>query len=269
MELFSQATPELRQSFAWRNKANSMNVWGLTDRGTVRDQNQDAFFKWTDGKKGAVLVCDGMGGARAGNVASTLAVQVFSEIMVHGTQEPPARLTVALEEANKRVLHHAHTRPSCRGMGTTLVGALVENDTAYVINVGDSRAYYISDGGIEQITRDHSLVEDLVRRGHITPQEARNHPNKHVITRALGVDRRLEGDLFSRKMAPGSMLLLCSDGLSNMLEDPEILFEVLHGGPLTECCQRLLHLALRRGATDNVTAVLLALDAPEDKGIEE
>ena len=269
MELFSQATPELRLSFAWKNKANSMNVWGLTDRGTVRDQNQDAFFKWTDGKKGAVLVCDGMGGARAGNVASTLAVQVFSEIMVHGSQEPPARLTAALEAANNRVLHHAHTRPSCRGMGTTLVGALVEHDTAYVINVGDSRAYYISGDKIEQITRDHSLVEDLVRRGHITPQEARNHPNKNVITRALGVDRRLEGDLFSRKMAPGSMLLLCSDGLSNMLEDPEILFEVLHGGPQAECCQRLLQQALRRGATDNVTAVLLALDAPEDEGIEE
>lgn len=154
-------------------------------------------------------------------------------------------------------------------MGTTLVGALVEHDIVDVINVGDSRAYYISGDGIEQITRDHSLVEDLIQRGHITPQEARNHPNKNVITRALGVDRHLKGDLFRRKMAPGSMLLLCSDGLSNMLEDSEILFEALHGGTRAECCQRLLRLALRRGATDNVTAVLLALDAPEDKGIEE
>lgn len=246
-----------------------MNVWGLTDRGAVRDQNQDAFFKWTDGKKGAVLVCDGMGGARAGNVASTLAVEVFSDIMMHGQQEPRERLTAALAAANNRVLKHAHTRPNCRGMGTTLVGALVENDIAYVINVGDSRAYYISENGIEQITRDHSLVEDLVQRGRITPQEARNHPNKNVITRALGVDRHLEGDLFSRKMAPGSMLLLCSDGLSNMLEDSEILSEALYGGARTECCQRLLGLALTRGATDNVTVVLLALDAPEEKRIEE
>lgn len=94
-----------------------MNVWGLTDRGTVRDQNQDAFFKWTDGEKGAVLVCDGMGGARAGNVASTLAVQVFSDIMIHGSQEPAERLTAALEAANNQVLHHAHTRPSCGGWG--------------------------------------------------------------------------------------------------------------------------------------------------------
>lgn len=246
-----------------------MNVWGLTDRGTVRDQNQDAFFKWTDGKVGAILVCDGMGGARAGNVASTLAVDVFSEIMIHSHQEPMERLTVALAAANNQVWQHAHAQPDCRGMGTTLVGALVEQNTAYVINVGDSRAYYISENGIERITRDHSLVEDLVQRGHITPQEARNHPNKNVITRALGVDRRLEGDLFSRKMEPGSMLLLCSDGLSNMLEDPEILFEALHGGSRAECCQHLLSLALQRGATDNVTAVLLALDAPEAMEIEE
>ncbi len=246
-----------------------MNVWGLTDRGAVREQNQDAFFKWSDGKNGVVLVCDGMGGARAGNVASKLAVEVFSEIIVHSHQEPSERLTNALAAANNRVLQHAHTQPDCRGMGTTLVGALIEDGIAHIINVGDSRAYYISENGIERITRDHSLVEDLVERGRITPQEARNHPNKNVITRALGADRHLEGDLFSRQMEPGSMLLLCSDGLSNMLEDQEILFEALHGGLLAECCQRLLNIALQRGATDNVTAVLLALDAPEENEIEE
>lgn len=246
-----------------------MNVWGVTDRGAVRDQNQDAFFKWTDGKCGAILVCDGMGGARAGNVASTLAVQAFSEIMIQHQQEAPERLTTALAAANNRVFQQAHIRPDCRGMGTTLVAALVEDDTAYVINVGDSRAYYLSGNGIERITRDHSLVEDLIERGHITPQEARNHPNKNVITRALGVERHLEGDLFRKQMEPGSMLLLCSDGLSNMLEDQEILFEVLHGGEHVDCCQRLLQLALQRGATDNVTAVLLALDAPEANEFEE
>lgn len=246
-----------------------MNVWGLTDRGTVRDQNQDAFFKWTDGKSGIILVCDGMGGARAGNVASAIAVQVFSEMIVHSHQKPTERLTTALAAANNRVLQHAHTQRDCRGMGTTLVGALVEEGVANVINVGDSRAYYISENGIERITRDHSLVEDLIARGHITPQEARNHPNKNVITRALGVDRNLEGDLFRKEMEPDSMLLLCSDGLSNMLEDSEILFEALHGGERAECCQRLLDIALQRGATDNVTAVLLALDAPEANEIEE
>ena len=139
-ELLSQATPEMRQSFAWGNKAKNMNVWGLTDRGAVREQNQDAFFKWTDGKNGAVLVCDGMGGARAGNVASALAVQAFSEMMLHGHQAPAKRLTNALAAANNRVFQHARTERDCRGMGTTLVGALVEGDIAYIINVGDSRA---------------------------------------------------------------------------------------------------------------------------------
>ena len=246
-----------------------MNVWGLTDRGTVREQNQDSFFKWTDGETGAVLVCDGMGGAKAGNIASALAVEVFSEIMISGRQEPKERLRIALAAANNRVFQHAHNQVSCRGMGTTLVGALVEGETAHIINVGDSRAYYLSPEGIQCVTRDHSLVQDLVDRGRITPEEARNHPNKNVITRALGVDQNLEGDLYCQKMVPGSALLLCSDGLSNVLEDLEILCEVMHGGTRDAGCQRLLNLALRRGATDNVTAVLLTLDAPEETKAEE
>ena len=242
-----------------------MNIWGLTDRGTVREQNQDSFFQWTDGRIGAVLVCDGMGGARAGNIASALAVETFSDIMIHGHQSPEERLKTALAAANNRVFQHAHTQPDCRGMGTTLVGALVEDRTAYVINVGDSRAYYLSQEGIERITRDHSLVQDLLDRGRITPEEARTHPNKNIITRALGVDPELQGDLFQCSMEPGSALLLCSDGLSNMLEETEMLCQVMHGGTRAAGCQRLMDLALRRGATDNVTAVLLTLDAPEEE----
>ena len=112
-------------------------------------------------------------------------------------------------------------------------------------------------------------MQDLLQRGHIPPEEARNHPNKNVITRALGVDSKLEGDLFTQELEPGSMLLLCSDGLSNMLEDGELLDVALHGGAPEEGCQRLIGLALERGATDNVTAVLLAWDAPEAKESEE
>lgn len=246
-----------------------MNIWGLTDRGTVREQNQDTFYHWTDGINGTLLVCDGMGGARAGNVASALAAKVFSEELSKKEGAPTQRLTAALIEANQKVYERAHRDPDCRGMGTTLVGAWVEGNMAYIINVGDSRAYYLSDAGIEQVTRDHSLVEDLIERGHITPQEARHHPNKNVITRALGVDSRVKGDLFSKQMEPGSMLLLCSDGLSNVLEDEELFFEVLHGGAQAQCCQRLIDIALQRGATDNVTAVLLAQDAPEATESEE
>ena len=173
-----------------------MKIWGLTDRGTVREQNQDTFHLWKEDNTAALLVCDGMGGARAGNVASALAVQAFTEAIQHSDAQPEARLTAALAQANEQVYQRAHQDPDCRGMGTTLVAALVEGNVAHIINVGDSRAYYLSQNGIRQITIDHSLVQDLLQRGHITPEEARNHPNKNVITRALGVDSKLEGDLF-------------------------------------------------------------------------
>ena len=202
-------------------------------------------------------------------VASALAVQAFTEAIQHSDAQPEARLTAALAQANEQVYQRAHQDPDCRGMGTTLVAALVEGNVAHIINVGDSRAYYLSQNGIRQVTIDHSLVQDLLQRGHITPEEARNHPNKNVITRALGVDSKLEGDLFTQELEPGSMLLLCSDGLSNMLEDGELLDVALHGGAPEEGCQRLIGLALERGATDNVTAVLLAWDAPEAKESEE
>lgn len=246
-----------------------MNIWGLTDRGTVREQNQDTFYHWTDGTRGVLLVCDGMGGARAGNVASALASQTFSEELGKSNGPAEERLSAALTEANSKVYELAHRNPECRGMGTTLVAALVEGDLAHIINVGDSRAYYLSEAGIEQVTRDHSLVEDLIQRGHITPQEARHHPNKNVITRALGVEKQVKGDLFSKRMEPGSMLLLCSDGLSNELEEEELLFEAMHGDTQETCCQRLIDIALQRGARDNITAVLLAQNAPEAKESEE
>lgn len=246
-----------------------MKIWGLTDRGTVREQNQDTFHLWKEDNTAALLVCDGMGGARAGNVASALAAQAFTEAIQHSDAQPDQRLTAALAQANEQVYQRAHRDPDCRGMGTTLVAALVEDNLAHIINVGDSRAYYLSQDGIRQITIDHSLVQDLLQRGHITPEEARNHPNKNVITRALGVDNKLEGDLFTQELEPGSMLLLCSDGLSNVLEDEELLEVALHGGTPEEGCQRLIGLALERGATDNVTAVLLAWDAPEAKESEE
>lgn len=246
-----------------------MNTWGITDRGTVREQNQDALYHESKEHTATLLVCDGMGGARAGNVASALAVETFVASLETSVGQPEERLTTALAKANERVYQRAHRNLECRGMGTTLVAALVEGHVAHIINVGDSRAYYLSPKGIEQITRDHSLVQDLVSRGHITPEEARTHPNKNVITRALGVDSKLKGDLFTKELEPDSLLLLCSDGLSNMLEDQELLEVVQQGGDCPQRCQRLIDLALERGARDNVTAVLLALDTPEAKESEE
>ena len=144
-------------------------------------------------------------------------------------------------------------------MGTTMVAALVVGDRAYILNIGDSRCYLVRPEGITKVTRDHSVVEDLVARGQITPEQARQHPQKNLITRALGAESRLRADLFRQPMEHGDALLLCSDGLSNMVSDQELLYEVLHGGPAEDCCRRLLDIALSRGAPDNVTAVLLQM----------
>lgn len=143
-------------------------------------------------------------------------------------------------------------------MGTTLVAALAGEEEALILNEGDSRAYHISEeSGISQVTRDHSLVEDLVERGELTRDQARVHPHKNLITRALGAEPDLKADSFRRELAEGDFLLLCSDGLSNVVSEQEILYEVVHGGEACTCCRRLLDIALHRGAPDNVTAVLI------------
>ena len=142
-------------------------------------------------------------------------------------------------------------------MGTTMVVAYVDGSKAVILNEGDSRAYHITSDGVVRVTRDHSLVEDLVMRGDLTPEEARVHPHKNLITRALGVEPELRADLFEIDVQEGDCFLLCSDGLSNVVGDQEMLYEVLHGGEHAECCQRLLDIALNRGAPDNVTVALI------------
>ena len=235
-----------------------MQYWGITDRGAVRPQNQDAFSVRSqhDGRVLAV-VCDGMGGARAGNVASEMTVALFTAGFESMDGTDDHRLGQAAIRANDEVFHRAITDDDCTGMGTTLVAALVGEKQATLLNVGDSRAYLINEGGIRQITRDHSVVEDLVSSGRLTREEARNHPRKNLITRALGCEPQLRADLFHVDVAQGDHLLLCSDGLSNLLAEQEMLYEVIHGGEGDTCCQRLLEIALHRGAPDNVTVVLV------------
>ena len=242
-----------------------MNIWGITDVGAVRHQNQDSYHIELLAEDMALgIVCDGMGGAKAGNVASQLAVETFLETAKaqppeQWRNEPEALLHFAAEQANGAVHFRANVDADCRGMGTTMVAALVVGDRAYILNIGDSRCYLVRPEGITKVTRDHSVVEDLVARGQITPEQARQHPQKNLITRALGAESRLRADLFRQPMEHGDALLLCSDGLSNMVSDQELLYEVLHGGPAEDCCRRLLDIALSRGAPDNVTAVLLLM----------
>ncbi|MCI8869530.1 MAG: Stp1/IreP family PP2C-type Ser/Thr phosphatase [Lawsonibacter sp.] len=239
-----------------------MNVWGITHRGAVREQNQDAYAvrQLPDGQVIAV-VCDGMGGARAGNIASTMAVELFLEEFFR--TEPQIletgheRMERAAALANAQVFRRSSAEPECSGMGTTLVAALADRTGAAILNEGDSRAYHITGDGIVRVTRDHSLVEDLVQRGDLTRDQARVHPHKNLITRALGAEPRLHTDRFYQALEQGDYLLLCSDGLSNIVTEQEILYEVIHGGPAESCCQRLLDIALKRGAPDNVTVVLI------------
>ena len=235
-----------------------MQYWGITDRGAVRSQNQDAYsvHPQPDGRVLAV-VCDGMGGARAGNVASEMTVALFTAGFESIDGGDDHRLGQAAIRANDQVFHRAITDDDCAGMGTTLVAALVGEKQATLLNVGDSRAYLINASGIRQITRDHSVVEDLVSSGKLTREEARNHPRKNLITRALGCEPQLRADLFHIDITQGDHLLLCSDGLSNLLAEQEMLYEVIHGGEADTCCQRLLEIALHRGAPDNVTVVLV------------
>ena len=243
-----------------------MEAWGLTDPGKVRSQNQD-YYDLSQLDDGSILavVCDGMGGARAGNIASRLAVDVFVK-EVRRTMDPRlsgAELQQMLEEAvalsNRAVYEHAQLSEEYVGMGTTLVAALIREDTAYVVNVGDSRAYHLSRDGIAMSTVDHSVVEMMVQRGEITREEAKSHPVKNLITRAVGTEESVLCDSFARSLKPGDSVLLCSDGLSNMMADQEILFEVEHGADRSDCCKRLMMIAANRGAPDNVTVVLVTV----------
>ena len=241
-----------------------MQCWGLTDPGCVRAQNQDTYLmEQLDRSSLLCVVCDGMGGAKSGNVASTLAADVFVQEIKQswGHGMTPDRiervLRGAVKLANFTVFDQAAQFEEFRGMGTTLVAALIHGNYVTVANVGDSRAYLVDREGIRQITRDHSLVQLMVDRGELTPERARTYPGKNLITRAIGTESMVNCDIFTLTLQRGDCMLLCSDGLSNMMDDQEILFEVAHGVNKQHCCQRLLDIAKNRGAPDNVTSILV------------
>lgn len=241
-----------------------MQCWGLTDPGCVRPQNQDVFhIEKLDMSTTLCVVCDGMGGAKSGNVASSLAADVFVQEIRRNwkfnldSQRIDQILKNAVKLANFTVFDQALQFEEFNGMGTTLVAALVHGKNVTVIHVGDSRAYSITRDGIAQLTRDHSLVQMMIERGELTPEQARNYPGKNLITRAIGTEPVVESDLNHITLERGDCLLLCSDGLSNVMDDQEILFEVVHGVNKQYCCQRLLDIAKNRGAPDNVTSLLI------------
>ena len=229
-----------------------MKHWEITDTGLIRHENQDAFgFAQLPGGYAVAVVCDGMGGVAGGSIASTVAVETFIRTLtetVHSGHTDRA-VQEAVTAANAAIRQRA-----------TLVSALVKGDKVLISNVGDSRAYLAGADGLRQISRDHSLVEDMVEKGDLTPGQARSHPRRNLITRALGPDPAVEADGFPLQWKPGDFLLLCSDGLVNTVTDQEIMFEILHNGQPEDCLQRLMAISKQRGAPDNVTAILLMND---------
>ena len=242
-----------------------MHVWGMTDVGLVRKENQDAYLVREETATGQTIcvVCDGMGGAAGGRLASRIAVETFTSELekILSVDMPPQQLreasSYAVSLANKAVRDAASRLEEYHNMGTTLVAAVSYDSGMVISNVGDSRAYHITEGGITRITKDHSLVERMVDRGDITAEEARRHPNRNLITRALGPDADAQCDGYICPMETGDFLLLCTDGLVDTVTDQEMLFEVIHGGAVEGCLNRLLEISKSRGASDNVTAVLL------------
>ena len=244
-----------------------MNLFGLTDTGKVRADNQDSYaIRILDEDLAVAVVCDGMGGAQAGNVASAVAVEAFAAAVEEGWKQSPPRdgaqcgqlMRDACHRANQAVFGLSQTNPDYQGMGTTLVAVLLWGEEVTVVNVGDSRAYLLRQDGIRQITQDHSLVQALVNRGELTREQARVHPKKNLITRALGVEEQVCEDIFQCSAQRGDVLLLCSDGLSNELTDRQLL-EACRQGSAEECCRRMLGQVLELGAPDNVTIVMAQL----------
>ena len=241
-----------------------MEHWGLSETGKVRSQNQDAFrIEELDRNTVLAAVCDGMGGAKSGNIASKLAIDVFTEEVLcsykpsMNQEQIEQLLQNAVKLANFTVYDQARQFADFAGMGTTLVAALITGKTATIVNVGDSRCYHITRSDIRRITVDHSLVQLMVDRGELTAEEARDYPGRNYITRAVGTEPTVESDLFAIRLDRGEALLLSSDGLHNEVDDQEILFEVVHGVNNDNCCRRLLDIADMRGSPDNVTCVLV------------
>lgn len=242
-----------------------MRAYAISDKGPVRKENQDRGETCAvRAPRGLILaVCDGMGGAKSGALASSVAIENYLSVLkAHLTSSKKSRVLLsywmkeACRSANAAVYQRAISDESNAGMGTTLVSAVILGKTAQILNVGDSRAYLIRDHSIAQITRDHSVVAELVAMGELTAEQARIHPNRNLITRAIGVEEQVDADLFSITLRRGDRLLLCSDGLTNTLDIDTICSLCVSGRSAEAICRALVERAVSIGARDNVTAAV-------------
>lgn len=237
-----------------------MKIFSLTDVGRKREVNQDYVYA-TENPVGNIpnlfVVADGMGGHKAGDFASKFTVEVLEQEL-EGSRETDVETAIrdAVQSANHRLIEAAENDVKLYGMGTTLVAATIIGHTLYFVNVGDSRLYLINNK-IKQLSKDHSLVEEMVRLGGIKEEEAKNHPDKNIITRAIGAKETVEPDFFEYHLQRGDMILMCTDGLSNMLDDEEIYRVVKSSRDVVEAVTKLIDKANENGGRDNIGVVLV------------
>lgn len=246
-----------------------MRVYAGKDIGQRRQVNQDYVYASVESVgnlPNLFVVADGMGGHNAGDYASSCAVQELVDTIKKNADYNPVKIIrYGMESANLKVLDEAGKSEERKGMGTTMVVATIIGNYVYVANVGDSRLYVIHQG-IHQITKDHSLVQEMVRMGELREEEARDHPDKNIITRALGVARSLDVDFFDLEIGPDTMILMCSDGLSNMVTNEEIADLLERPGNVKEKGKALIRLANANGGKDNIAVVLIE---PFTKDVEK
>jgi len=246
-----------------------IKITGRTEKGPVRATNEDSYSiaalesaAYVQDPAYLAVVCDGMGGENGGEVASMLAVEQITQTVRKsfrpdmGPNSVRDMLVSAIVSANSVIYAKAHEDSDLYGMGTTVVACVVMGDTAYIANAGDSRAYYISGGSITQITRDHTMVQMYVEQGKISPDEAKNHPQKHLITRALGVENEIQADYCEQSLAEGQKLVICTDGLSNYVNAPSIL-ELVNRSRDESPVDALVDKAIQMGGSDNITVVYI------------
>ncbi len=252
-----------------------LEIYGITDVGKKRSHNEDCIG--SDTEIGVIVLADGMGGYRAGEVASAIAVNMILEELRTSLKEVPAGdvdeetgfsqesllVKQAIEKANQTIFQTAQSQPQCQGMGTTLVTAAFYDDRVTVAHVGDSRLYRLRDETLEQVTSDHSLLQELIDKGFYTPEEAKKSLNKNLVTRAMGIELNVSADLQEEMVKPGDVYLICSDGLSDLVEDEE-MYDTLkrHGEDLETAAKRLIQLANDKGGKDNISVVLVRTNNP-------
>jgi len=243
-----------------------MMIGAFTDKGKTREHNEDSYYisDFSASGRGYCIVADGMGGHNAGEVASKIAIQEIKNNINHHYKEDMSEqqieelLISSMKKANTVIFQKSLEEKKYSGMGTTAIVCLIHNNDVYIAHVGDSRAYLIRDNQIKQITVDHSVVEELIHNGSITREEAINHPQKHVITRALGCEEDIKVDIYKQKCKEKDILLICTDGLTNMLTDEEILQVIDNSPDMQRGVEKLVGLSNDKGGLDNITVVALS-----------